>query len=905
NSQECWSRCKDLPGRSNDGKALEAIANFTGIYNSVYRLDLKWSPVQNADLYLVVYYPTDNPFNVKYLKTTQPFVNDFNPDNINICQELDVQVIPISSDTGAGPATSPIPIPPPKPKVSQKLKLLSMVFEPVPFEASDYSDNATITITLEYSKTDWPLTDMDLEVIPIFHMISCFIPDMSVAVPNPEFYKGRAPNTIQSKMGAAMMYRRCSFFYAVQEVRSKRCGTTSYITEQNGFDKVLISCDNVQNNDCPKIERIKAPVCGRVDNFTYEVMNESIDGNMPDSNITVNVTFNPLTKPPEKPSKPLYYVAIYGYAETYGPGSELINGVKMTNKIGNASNCIRFAPDGRNCSSTNEDFNSIIISNLSMDTTYGVMICGVMDPRNLTFPEVNISNKALRIRADVIFIDSSDYIKSNKSLIIGLCAAAAILCLTIGFCVLIYFNRRQARKLQAKKLKLEMMQRESEQQRYTDFPRKNDLWELERRNLIIYEDGKLGSGAFGAVYKGKLIGKANGSKDARSTLGVNLMRVENCEVAVKMLPEYADELSKSEFLREIALMKTLGYHERLVNMLACITESEPYCLVVEYCSDGDLLHFLRERCKYMLKLDEQQIDYSSPECEAEFDREMIMTVKQLLMFAVQISYGLEYLSQKGFVHRDVAARNVLVHQKQYAKIGDFGLCRFIYAESANYKSKGGRLPIKWMSPEAIRHYEFTAKSDVWSFGILMFEIITLGGTPYPGIQPDDILTYLESGCRMQQPDNCPDDYYSVMKSCWTTSLDERPDFSFIRQRLAQQLERITDEYCYLKLDAQKDYYNMQYRDQSNKEVIIPPDPPTQKKSPPPLPPRPAPPSIMETSLTKLEDKRVPLEHTISGNSEQFLIKASKDSDSMEVSSISLSENDEALKGIANPLFIKD
>uniref|UniRef100_A0A1I7X0M7 Protein kinase domain-containing protein n=1 Tax=Heterorhabditis bacteriophora TaxID=37862 RepID=A0A1I7X0M7_HETBA len=104
------------------------------------------------------------------------------------------------------------------------------------------------------------------------------------------------------------------------------------------------------------------------------------------------------------------------------------------------------------------------------------------------------------------------------------------------------------------------------------------------------------------------------------------MRAENCLVAVKMLPEYADELSRNEFVREICLMKTLGYHERLVNMLACITESEPLCLVVEYCSDGDLLNFLRERCKYMIQ--------------------------------------------------------------------------------------GGRLPLKWMPPESIRHYEFSTKSDV-------------------------------------------------------------------------------------------------------------------------------------------------------------------------------------------------
>lgn len=142
-------------------------------------------------------------------------------------------------------------------------------------------------------------------------------------------------------------------------------------------------------------------------------------------------------------------------------------------------------------------------------------------------------------------------------------------------------------------------------------------------------------------------------------------------------------------------MKTLGYHERLVNMLACVIDSEPYCLIVEYCSDGDLLQYLRKRCKYMLELDAKQINYSDPECDAEFDEDLIMTVKQLLMFSVQISFGLEYLSQKGFLHRDIAARNILVHNKHYAKIGDFGLCRYIYADEGNYNSRGGRLPVKW------------------------------------------------------------------------------------------------------------------------------------------------------------------------------------------------------------------
>ncbi|VDO72007.1 unnamed protein product [Onchocerca flexuosa] len=109
------------------------------------------------------------------------------------------------------------------------------------------------------------------------------------------------------------------------------------------------------------------------------------------------------------------------------------------------------------------------------------------------------------------------------------------------------------------------------------------------------------------------------------------------------------------------------------------------------------------------------IDFDGSNSDEKINSDLVITLKQLLMFAVQISYGLEYLSQKGFVHRDVAARNILVHEKMNAKIGDFGLCRYIYRDCGNYKSKGGRLPIKWMSPEAIKYYEFTTQSDVLVF----------------------------------------------------------------------------------------------------------------------------------------------------------------------------------------------
>ncbi|CAJ0593679.1 unnamed protein product [Cylicocyclus nassatus] len=154
-----------------------------------------------------------------------------------------------------------------------------------------------------------------------------------------------------------------------------------------------------------------------------------------------------------------------------------------------------------------------------------------------------------------------------------------------------------------------------------------------------------------------------------------------------MLPEPADDASRSEFLREIGLMKILGYHERLVNMLACITESAPLCLVAELCNYGDLLNFLRIRCKYMIKLNAEGIDYSDLPVDGNYNIEMVVTLKQLLMFPLQISYGLEYLFSKGFVHRDIAARNIFVNAKASCKIGGFGLCRNLYSNTLLNENK--------------------------------------------------------------------------------------------------------------------------------------------------------------------------------------------------------------------------
>uniref|UniRef100_A0A8R1DIM5 Protein kinase domain-containing protein n=2 Tax=Caenorhabditis japonica TaxID=281687 RepID=A0A8R1DIM5_CAEJA len=725
--------------------------------------------------------------------------------NTDPCSELDV-IVTAYSENAISIDSKEIKIDQPQPTANPKLDLLEMLYYNTSFDSEFYHANATVYVKFRYESNSWFLGDEDLNVQPLFHLISCVDPDLSQGVPVPEFTVHSINKTISTTIGSDMMDRKCRY-----GVSSKRCGTNTEISSppSSALQTVQIKCDTVKNAPCSILPSIPHPQCGKIDRVEWEILARTrADINDPAGSVTVNVTFSPVSRSNDIPT--LYYIGIYGEAEEYKTKEEeTFLGVNLTKVLGKTSSCQKF-DSSEMCLMENNN-RSFIIQGLHPGQLYGLTICAIKDKRNITLPDFSQAEKSVKPKSVKLMIpDNQDSMSTGW--IVGLSIGMAIVFMTVIVICIIH----QKRKIRDKKfLKFEISQREKES-RYTDFPTgtiKNDVWEIERRNLIIYDDKKLGSGAFGAVFLGKLLGKSLAHKDANSPLGINMMRTENCQVAVKMLPEYADNVSKHEFLREILLMKTLGYHERLVNMLACITESEPLCLVVEYCDNGDLQQFLRERCRYMMKLDELLINYNDPPKNENYDATLIISLKLLLQFAVQISYGLEYLSHTGFVHRDVAARNVLVHKGKFCKIGDFGLCRYIYADQSQYRSKGGKLPLKWMSPEAIRHYQFSIKSDVWSFGILLFEVITLGGSPYPGMAPEDVLPFLENNGRISKPDNCPEKLYEVMKQCWFNDPDDRMEFSAIRMELATQLEEIADDYNYLKLDAEKDYYNVSYEDQ--------------------------------------------------------------------------------------------
>ncbi|XP_043753903.1 LOW QUALITY PROTEIN: proto-oncogene tyrosine-protein kinase receptor Ret-like [Cervus elaphus] len=298
-------------------------------------------------------------------------------------------------------------------------------------------------------------------------------------------------------------------------------------------------------------------------------------------------------------------------------------------------------------------------------------------------------------------------------------------------------------------------------------------WEFPRKNLVLGQT--LGEGEFGKVVKAtafRLKGKAGYTT-----------------VAVKMLKENASPSELWDLLSEFNLLKQVN-HPQVIKLYGACSQDGPLLLILEYAKYGSLRGFLRES----RKAGPGYVGSGGSRNSSYLDNleEQALTMGDLVSFAWQISQGMQYLAEMKLVHRDLAARNVLVAEGHRMKISDFGLSRDVYEEDSYVKRSEGRIPVKWMAIESHFDHIDTTQSDVWSFGVLLWEIVTLGGNPYPGIPPERLFNLLKTGYRMERPDNCSEEMYSLMLQCWKREPDKRPVFADISKDLDKMMVKSRD-----------------------------------------------------------------------------------------------------------------
>ncbi|KAK7495062.1 hypothetical protein BaRGS_00013702 [Batillaria attramentaria] len=271
---------------------------------------------------------------------------------------------------------------------------------------------------------------------------------------------------------------------------------------------------------------------------------------------------------------------------------------------------------------------------------------------------------------------------------------------------------------------------------------------------------ELGEGAFGKVYKGELIG----------LYGDNSVT----KVAIKTLKENASPKVQNDFRREVDLMSEMR-HPNIVCLLGVCMRQEPMCMLFEFMVQGDLHEYLIMHSPHS---DISMVDKSRAGGGGK-----VLEYPDMLHISTQIAAGMEYLASHHFVHRDLAARNVLVGEGLIVKISDFGLSRDIYSSDYYRVQSKSLLPVRWMPPESIMYGKFTTDSDVWSFGVVLWEVFSFGLQPYFGYSNQEVIEMIRSRQLLPQPEDCPARIYGLMVECWNEIPARRPSFRECHARL--------------------------------------------------------------------------------------------------------------------------
>ncbi|XP_070575413.1 tyrosine kinase receptor Cad96Ca-like [Ptychodera flava] len=306
--------------------------------------------------------------------------------------------------------------------------------------------------------------------------------------------------------------------------------------------------------------------------------------------------------------------------------------------------------------------------------------------------------------------------------------------------------------------------------------------EIDLSKLTFKGTSILGSGEFGEVREAYL-------EDITLNPG-------GTKVAVKSLKGDATEKDKQNFMQEIEIMKSFGRsHSNVISLLGCCTKTGSLCIIMEMAPNGSLQNYLRS---YQSNSTYQNL-HANNQNISRFD---------LLQFAWQIAQGMNFLASHQCIHRDLATRNVLLGVNNICKISDFGFARkdsgaFIYE-----RHSGTKLPLRWMAIESLCECIYTSKSDVWSYGITLWEIVTLGSTPYGHWSSSQVLKMLKRGYREPKPKHCSKDIYALMLNCWNSNPTERPSFADLHLSVGKLANDLSKEYLHMQDFESHKYVNL-------------------------------------------------------------------------------------------------
>ncbi|KAG3287706.1 muscle associated receptor tyrosine kinase, transcript variant X1 [Ictidomys tridecemlineatus] len=294
--------------------------------------------------------------------------------------------------------------------------------------------------------------------------------------------------------------------------------------------------------------------------------------------------------------------------------------------------------------------------------------------------------------------------------------------------------------------------------------------EYPRNNIEYVRD--IGEGAFGRVFQARAPG---------------LLPYEPFTmVAVKMLKEEASADMQADFQREAALMAEFD-NPNIVKLLGVCAIGKPMCLLFEYMAYGDLNEFLRSMSPHTVcSLSHSDL---STRAQVSSPGPPPLSCTEQLCIARQVAAGMAYLSERKFVHRDLATRNCLVGENMVVKIADFGLSRNIYSADYYKANENDAIPIRWMPPESIFYNRYTTESDVWAYGVVLWEIFSYGLQPYYGMAHEEVIYYVRDGHILSCPENCPLELYNLMRLCWSKLPADRPSFPSIHRILERMCER--------------------------------------------------------------------------------------------------------------------